>query len=100
MSTKSGVFWLQRSSISFRGLLDSGLCLCGLGGRLTPVALGQSSTEDASGEEKTLCWLPDISICLDPGYKSDGNSSFPSQQRLLSDGSSRAGVENGQTSAL
>ena len=64
------------------------------------MALGRSSTEDASGEEKSLRWLPDISICLDPGYKPDGNSSFPPQQRLLSDGSSRAGVENGETLAL
>ena len=57
LSTKSGAFWLQRSSISFRGLLGSGLCLCGLGGRPTPVALWQNSTEDVSGEEKTLHWL-------------------------------------------
>ena len=35
--------WLQKGSVSFGGVLGSGLCFCGLGTRLAPVAWGQDS---------------------------------------------------------
>ena len=35
--------WLQKGSVSFGGVLGSGLCFCGLGTRLAPVAWEQDS---------------------------------------------------------